>query len=458
MTERSPDVRNPYPPERRARTAPWAPRLIGREAELNALREYLDTGVLILSEPGGAGIGATALARALAAEVVEHYPNGCIEVNLQAGDRASREPLTPSQVQSRVLYTLDGFPSTEESPRLSQADAAAPPPFPENPRLLRERYFRAISSGEALVILDNVASAAQLRHLLPRGGAPVIVTSQADLATTFSGLHPLTLGGLDPDDALHLMVQVAPDATTLSRRMLNRLAARLEFIPMAVRIVAALLSSEPRRTPRELLAHLDIAQRRIVALRGAYTPNIPVSNALEVAYELLKDELKPYFEALAVFPAPFTSRAAAAIWGVPLDAARGVLRELTAAALLDHGAGSVTYEIHPLARLYAQELLLGQVNRTQRLVSRYVDHYLREAVRASALRPSPSGQQLPAQDGYVVWEHFPKAWRRLRGEDPGWPQAAEVEGWVQDFAPHNNALLSVVLSAFEDCSDTSGKR
>ncbi|MGC9521145.1 MAG: hypothetical protein ACP5HG_04610 [Anaerolineae bacterium] len=465
MTRRSRSVQGTYPSRHRAPVGAWAPRLIGREAELAELRQYVATGVLILSETGGAGIGATTLARALAASVAEHYPAGCIEVDLQAGGATSLKPLPPAQVQSRVLYTLDGLQLTREQPNVASADASPgaarasmPRSLPVHPRRLRERYFRAITAGEALLLLDNATAAAQIGQLLPRRGAPVIVTSRVDFGTAFSGLHALTLRELDPEDALRLIAQVAPDTTGLSSRTLQRLAARLQYLPMALRIAGALLSGKSRMASQELLLHLDAAERRILALQGARAPDTPVNIALEAAYELLDDELKPYFEALAVFPAPFTSRGASAVWEIPPDTARSILRQLVAAALLEHDAGSVTYEIHPLARRYAQELLLGQTDRTRHLVSRYIDHYLHEAVEISTLRSSALGPHVLEPEESVVWEHFPKAWRRLQGEDPGWPAVAEVEGWVQDFDPDNYTLLSTVLSVFEDDSDASGGR
>jgi hypothetical protein len=284
----------------------------------------------------------------------------------------------------------------------------------------------------------------------------VIVTSRVDFGTAFSGLHALTLRELDPEDALRLIAQVAPDTTGLPPRTLQRLAARLQYLPMALRIAGALLSGKSGVASQELLLHLDAAERRILALQGARTPDTPVNIALEAAYELLDDELKPYFEALAIFPAPFTSRAASAVWEIPRDTARSILRQLVAAALLEHDAGSVTYEIHPLARRYAQELLLGQTDRTRHLVSRYIDHYLHEAAQTSALASSSSGPGSLTSDDHVIWEHFPTAWRRLRGQDPGWPQIPESEGWAQDFTPHNDALLSTVLSQFEATGDNAG--
>lgn len=53
-----------------------------------------------------------------------------------------------------------------------------------------------LSERKVLLILDAVASATQLRSLLPRSGSTAVVTSQSDLASSFPRLHITTLEGL----------------------------------------------------------------------------------------------------------------------------------------------------------------------------------------------------------------------------------------------------------------------
>jgi tetratricopeptide (TPR) repeat protein len=427
------------PPETVVRTLNWAPaplsppKLIGRDAEVDELIEHLDDGVLIISSTGGTGIGATALARRLATDAAAAYPAGSIEINLRGSGFAFQDPLSPADVQRRVIRSVD--PHAE---------------LPENERALRKVYNKVLDERRALIILEDAASAAQLRYLVPRKGAPVIVTTENDLSSSFPRLYPFFLEPLSAEDTRMLLVQIAPQAVSIPRRALTKLVTRLQGIPLALRIIAPLLGRRPLMSPRRLIRSLDRAQRRVVALRGAETPNTAIDVALETAYESLDDDLKPYFVALALFPAPFTVKAAAAIWDISQEEARRILTRLVQLALVDHQMGETHFEVHLLVRLYAQELLLGQPDRTQKLVFRYAGYYLQEAIQVSDQFKEPeSSVSEPMISLYSLWEHLPIAWRRINGEDSGWPKPSDTDRWVSDFPLRVMPILQAILSKQE---------
>jgi hypothetical protein len=195
-----------------------------------------------------------------------------------------------------------------------------------------------------------------------------------------------------------------------------------------------------------MLRELDAAEKRRVALRGSRAPDLPVDIAIEVAYDHLDREMRPFFEALAIFPAPFELDAAAAIWDVDADVASTTLSRLVNLALIDPLPGADHFEMHHRIRQFAQELFLSQPERSVQLVARYVAHTLREAAQASARWAS--GEAKPHatdRDRYLLWEHLPTAWRRLNGEDPGWPRPTTMDQWIADFPRHGQALLEATL-------------
>ncbi|MGC9348227.1 MAG: tetratricopeptide repeat protein [Anaerolineae bacterium] len=410
---------------------PPAPELFGRDEDVEVLLEHLDQGLVISSCTGGAGMGTTALARRVAAEAAEDYPDGVIEIDLRGGEPAYLAPMSHIDAQRYLLLSLD--PQTE---------------LPADPRELRRRYHATLSERRLLLILDNVTSATQIRYLLPREGSTVIVTSEHDLSKSLSKLFSWTVRELPSEDAYRLIVSITPQAADPSRRALDSLIAQLHSVPLALRLVAPLVGPSPRISPRTLMRNLNQVQKQIVALRGTFTPNTGVGAAIEVAYKFLPPGLKPYYAALAVFSAPFTVAAAAAVWQTSTATARELLDLLVRRSLVDHQPGASTYQTHHLVMLHAQELLLGQPERTRTLVFNHARHYLTEALHINERLRAPSDpteQPSTSAAFRMLWQHLPTAWARATGEDPGWPAPAEADRWISGFPPRVMTLLKKVL-------------
>ena len=382
------------------------PRLIGRQTLVTQSREHLTGNVVIVSETGMEGIGTTAIAQNIAHAAADAYPDGCIRINLRGSTTLTLEPLTPAQVQRRVLQSLQAGPEAEA--------------LPEDTPELNRMYQTVLSDHKVLLVLDDARNAAQLRQLLPRQGSSAIVTTQHDIATSYPNLFAITVPGLQPQDACSLIQQSAPTASNLSVARLVPLAARLRGVPLALRLVAPLLGRKaPLLSPQRLLNNLDLAQKRIAALRGPGFSNSAVYSAMEVAYEHLDPALKPYFEGLGVFSAPFTARAAASVWNVSPERAHQILTQLVELALLDHRAPLPYYELHHLVQLHAQELLVSQPERARELVSRYVEHFMREVIQVSIESSRAMlAHDPPRLDPYTVWKHLPEAWARANGALP----------------------------------------
>lgn len=405
----------------------YARRLVGRESELQELREHLDEGVLIISGTGGSGLGATALARRLAIDAMDRRANGFIELDLRGADALEPQVTAPARFQHRVIRTV--------APDLE---------IPEDDRARRSQYLAALEENRPLLILDDVASVVQLRALLPRRPSGIIVTSQEDISASFPHLHALRLDGLAPERAHHLAIQVAPELVDQSRRQIARVTARVAELPLAVCVLAPWLAPAGPLPPRRMLQALDAAEQRIVALRGDRTPDILVDMAMEVAYDHLPQENRPRFASLAIFPAPFAVAAAAAIWDLEAQEAAAHLNGLATLSLIHRAPGSDHFEMHPRIRQFAQALLLSQPTRSAQLVARYIAHTLREAAQASA-RWAANPETARAADATLLWEHLPTAWRRLTGEDPGWPRPTTMDPWIADFPRHGRALLEATL-------------
>ena len=201
----------PGPPEPSAHpprdSAPPAPAELphdaagfaGRTEELARLHGLLPaepgtgpTNTVVISAIGGAaGIGKTALAVHWAHQVRDRFPDGQLYVNLHGFDH-DRSPSRPAKPWSCCCGAWGSR-------------------RPRSPRTTRRRarvYRTLLADRRMLVLLDNAASAEQVRPLLP--GTPsccVVVTSRNRLGDLVArdGAHALPLDLLQPAEARALL-------------------------------------------------------------------------------------------------------------------------------------------------------------------------------------------------------------------------------------------------------------
>ena len=409
--------------------APPPADFVGRTAELEELLENFESGAYLYSA-AGAGVGTSALARCLAYAVAERFPGGCLEIDLQGAAPDLLAPLAPLEAQRRLLQAL--HPGR---------------PLPDTPQALRKLYRDAFSENAVLLLLDNAASATQLRPLMPKKPSAVIVTSRTDLGLGWARLYPLALNGLRPEHARELLRRIAPGCANVPTATLDKISERLGFNPMALRVVAALFREPANWKPKVLLKRLPEIRKRLAALRNFDAANLNPSIALELGYEALPPALKEQFELLSVFPTSFTMAAATAIWETDTREAEATLNALVRGNLLDYNTRADTYVMHDLARFYAQALLLGQPELTRSAMQRYADYVLAEAARAGQryvedVNHTPE-TVLPFA---VIWPHLWTAWLRMSATDPGWPCPENADRWLCDFPIRAFYALNVSLT------------
>jgi len=403
----------------------------GRKVELATLLANFERGVLITSPADELGNGMTALARRLAVELRKDFPDGCLEIDLRGGLANFIEPLSPAEAQRRLL--LPFYPDTS---------------LPDDEKTLEELYRETFAARKVLLLLDNAAGPAQLRRLVPRQPSAVIVTARTEFPT-LAKLYPLSLGGLPAEDARALLIRIAPACATLPRRLMNKILENFGSSLLALRIVGALLRDVFAKNPRALLSRYNTIHRRLMALRPTGI-NLPVAIALELAYETLPVEQRTFFEALAVFPAPFSRAAAAMIWGLDPAAADALLVAFVRRNLVMYYPEADLYALHDLVAVYIQELLLGQPEWTRQVMGRYVRYTLIEAGRANALyRAGGVHREEGVARFLAVWPHVWAAWLRMSSADPGWPRPDDVDRWLCEFAGRVLPILQTLVPLAE---------
>ncbi len=387
----------------------------GRQMELARLRANAEHGIWLTTATGELGNGMTALARRLAGELAGNFPDGHLEIDLGGGSTGLVEPLSPTEAQRRLLTAFH------------------PAVFlPDDEKTLEALYQETFATRKVLLLLDNAADPTQIEHLLPPPPSVAIITTQAESPPP-AHMFPFRLGGLSSEEARALLMRIAPTCKKMSRRILKKVLQHFGNNPLALRIVAPLLRDVYDKAPHTLLTRYATIQKRVTALRTSGS-NLPVTIALELAYETLSIAQRAFFEALAVFPAPFGHRAAATIWGLDLEAADALLVTFARKNLLMYYPGADLYALHDLVSFYTQELLLGQLEWTHLVMARYARYILVEVQRANALYRAGGIHQSEGLLCFMkVWPHAWAFWRRVSGVDAGWPRPQNGEQWLCDF-------------------------
>ncbi|MEU4046814.1 BTAD domain-containing putative transcriptional regulator [Streptomyces antibioticus] len=179
-----PDIRRP------AQLPPPPAHFTGRDAPLRLLEHTLTasdgTPVVVIS--GMAGVGKTALALQLAHALKERFTSGQLYLNLH-GATPGMTPLPVCQALAALLRDL----GTE------------PRHIPEHPDAAAALLRTLLAPTRTLLVLDDAATAAQIRPLLPGGpDCAVIVTSRSPL-TALDGAHRLPLGPLTGEESARLL-------------------------------------------------------------------------------------------------------------------------------------------------------------------------------------------------------------------------------------------------------------
>ncbi|WP_425826770.1 BTAD domain-containing putative transcriptional regulator [Streptomyces fractus] len=308
--------------------------------------------VVISAIGGAAGIGKTALAVHWAHQVRDRFPDGQLYVNLHGFD-LEQPPLEPGEALELLLRSLG-------------LEAAQVPASVE----AQARAFRTlVADRRVLVLLDNAASAEQVRPLLPGGpSCCVVVTSRNRLGdlVALDGAQALPLDFLAPHEARALLcATLGADRIAGEPEAADRLIGLCGGLPLALRVAAARLSGDPGLGLTELVEEMSDGTR-LEALELDGNSNSPLRRAFSVSYGVLEADARRLFRLLGLFPgAEFTASVAAALLDVPTSRARRLLRTLAAAHLIDP-ATTGRYGFHDLLREYARECTWAEESAEER--------------------------------------------------------------------------------------------
>ncbi|SFR22319.1 Tetratricopeptide repeat-containing protein [Lentzea waywayandensis] len=359
---------------------PVAAGFTGREADLTAVAEALNSPQPVVVSTGLAGVGKTTLAVKAAHDAVAagQFPGGVLFVDLQGYSAGTRvEPLT-------ALATFLGALGVVRVPE-SQ---------PEREALYRSRLAQR---RPTLVVLDNASSSEQVRPLLPPGEQHrVLVTSRHTLGD-LQGARRLSLEVLPPGDSVAMLANLvratdpADERVASAPETAHEIAELCGWLPLALGIVAALLSDDPDLPLAELVVLLKEA--RLTEL--SYHENVAVRAAFDLSHDRLDPAEQRLFRLLSLSPGrQVSTEAAAALAGQPVRATQKLLAGLRRAHMIESGEPHGWFRFHDLLRLYAAEqceAVDGEV--CQAALARLIGYFVQAAEQAEQQRPDVETRQ-----------------------------------------------------------------
>lgn len=351
--------------------------LVGRGPQVRLLDQLV--GDELVAVTGPRGVGKTALVTWWAKRAEPRFPHGCLYADLNG---------TGGQVEAVLTGFLQKLNVSLES---------------TSPAELSGLFQLVTEQKRVLVVLDNAASAGQVRALLPAPGNGVVVTSREPLpglADTTLALEPLTfaearrllavLGGMDRVDA-------DPEAT---HRVIS-LCARL---PLPLRIAGDQLAARDRLTMAELADELDAAGST-TRVRVRLDVHAGVSAALDAGYRSLSAAAARTFRLLGTQPCPALHLyAVAALTGTEVPSARVAVGELLRYGFVELAGNRI--QLGSTLRDYSAEHASPEEIAEAR--ARLLRWYLAAAAAAgNALAPDWAGSALQVDARGLTSPEFP---------------------------------------------------
>ncbi|MEV6110311.1 BTAD domain-containing putative transcriptional regulator [Streptomyces sp. NPDC051940] len=338
------------PPPAPGRLAPVR-GFVGRMAELDEaerlLRE-LPAGARV-AVAGMPGSGKSALAVQAAWRAADAFPDGQLLVDLGA---SGARPVTAGEAVALLLREA------------GSADSGAG----------TEEALRGVLAGpRTLLVLDHVSAEPQIRPILraAAAGCTVLLTCRR-LPAGLEAVRTLELGPLRTGEAVELL---AESGGTNGSPALAELAALCGGLPAALRAAQVLLAERPHWTPATLAIRLRDEDTRLSLLRAG---DIDVKALLLEAYEAVTAGQQRDFTLLGLLPpGDFAVRHAAAVLGLPEEAALVVVEGLADARLVEATEGG--YRIPELLRLLAAGRLAARADpaatraATRRMCTQYAE-------------------------------------------------------------------------------------
>ena len=349
----------------------------GRDAEFSEIAAAAAAGHRAVWVSGAPGVGKTGLAVEAAHRLRDRYPDGQLLVRLN-GFTPNVPAVTIGDALTRLLQEL-GVP---------------PEQIPASVGRKVTLYQTELYGTRTLIVLDNAASADQVRPLLPEAPDCFAVVTSRRVGEPDTG-EQVRLTPLPPDDANALFRTLTGPLRLRGRSAdVAEVVKRCGHLPMPIQVVAALF----RRHDRWPLDHL----LRLLEESGPWrtdTDETAGAAAVRVSYQQLGPTQREMFRLLGHLPGPHLAVAgAAALSDHDVTEARILLDELHEVCLLEELAPERYQMLDPLKEFAAAEPSPTTPTERADALLRLLDFYVVTLTGAVGTAYPFDRAQLPAVD------------------------------------------------------------
>ncbi|SFW63427.1 AfsR/SARP family transcriptional regulator [Amycolatopsis australiensis] len=339
----------------------------GRAAELAAIEAAAAAGRRAVWVSGAPGVGKTGLAVEAAHRLRDRFPDG--------------------QLLARLNGFTPGVAETSVGDALTELLIELGVPAEQIPATVGRKvslYQTTLWGTRTLVVLDNAASAEQIRPLLPEADGCLAIVTSRRMGDADTG-EPVRLSPLPPEEAAELFHALTDPPRVRGRAAeVALIVKRCGFLPMPVRVAAALF----RRHAGWPLDHL----LHLLEEGGPWGEDDGIA-AVRVSYQQLGEPQRAMFRLLGSLPGPDVDVAGgAALAGCDVAEARELLDDLHEVSLLEEAAPERYQMLDPLKEFAAVEPAPRQA------LVRLLDFYLVTLAAAVGAAYPFDRAQLPSTD------------------------------------------------------------
>jgi tetratricopeptide (TPR) repeat protein len=225
---------------------------------------------------------------------------------------------------------------------------------------------------------------------------------------------------MPPAEARELLLKIASRIGNQA----DEIARLCGYLPLALRVAASLLEENRNLSVADYARRLRDERQRLEMLQRE---DQSVAASLGLSYELLGEELRRLWRALAIFTATFELGGAAAVLKLERGAAQDAISKLVRYSLVDWIEQTARYRLHDLARLFAGR----QLSAAERAAvsQRHAAHYCRVLAEANGL--------------YMKGGEAIK--RGLDLLDAEWSNIQAGQGWAVEHAEPNRDAVKLCI-------------
>lgn len=335
---------------------------VGREQVMGRLETVLSEkdGRSRTCLTGMGGIGKTMIALQLAHKLKIHFPDGVLWA-----DAAQQEPLTiVDRWATAYGYDLHHVKNERE-------------------RLIALRSIFA--EKQALIVVDDVSSAAAVRPLLPEDGqCKLLFTSRSEDVARLLDAQSVRVDGLSEANGRSLLSHFVPSKRASQEpQAFADICDLLHHLPLAIVIAGNYLLERQHMRLSDFVGQLETATQKL-DIKNA---NRQVRASFNVSWESLHPEEKEWFRLLGVFNGRhFSTEAFAAVAELDVFAAEAQLQNLVQLSLLNRVENG-RFRQHPLLAEFSNEKLPVKDASYMRMINHYCQFAIEQQSNYKRLQP-----------------------------------------------------------------------